>query len=722
MPAIVNNMLLRDRDANATYRVIDTVSAARIGIEDADEYIVLMDTDVTKKTMPRGVPKQVVLSHLGQREWVVVEDDEPSIDLNALSDAEKRGLEKRWQLLQFALSSPYELLHPVGRATLARECERKKIATRPALYSVLQLYWARGPRKQSLVPSFRQCGAPGKDRVPQSESQKTGRPRTIAPGRGIAITADHRRKMAVALGSFKTDKRGRWLTAAYHHLLITQYPQHVRLRPDASPEIENYDAVPTFEQFYYFWKRHCDHEQRTLKRLGQRRFDALTRILASGTLKDIRGPASRYEIDATIVDVYVVSRLNPNHVIGRPTLYLVVDQFSRLIVGYYLGLEPPCWAGAMLALWSCNLDKVELCRQYGINITAEEWPTGFMPRHLLGDRGEMMSPMAEALSVGFNIDVENTPPYSGAAKGIVERTFGAVQITSFGPYLPGYVDKEFLGRGERPPQLNAVLDIDQLTRVVLASIIKRNNNVIRGYGGTPGQIVEGVEFTPVALWHWGVKHLRFDGQRFRDDHLARYLWPEQKVALRKRGLHFCRGLWYYGLKLREQHWFLRALQEGRAFNARIHPQHLGEVLITSDDERGTMLPLPVAPRSQRFAQFTLSELAALDFQKKRQNKTAEWRNQPLQAQMNALIESEVVQAKARAKKKRDPLISNNARLKNIRANREAELTALTAEALAGHLGGSSESTAVDVTPEKPLAVEEKAFQLVDELFTTTNNN
>lgn len=722
MAVIVKNMLLRDRDANVTYRVVDTVSASRIGIDDTDEYVVLMDTDLTNKPMPQGVPLQVVLSHLGRREWIVVADDEASIDLNALSAAERRVLEERWQLLQRALSSPYELLHPKGRAALAREFARKGIAARPTLYSVLRLYWARGPRKQSLLPDYQQCGAPGKERIPENESQKTGRPRTIAPGRGIAITAEHRKKMALALASFKTDKDGRWLSAAYNHLLITQYPEHVHLKPGGLPEIENYDAVPTADQFYYFWRCHYGYEERTAKRLRQRRFETLTKILASGTLKDIRGPASRYEIDATIVDVYVVSRFNPNHVIGRPTLYLIVDQFSRLIVGYYLGLEPPCWAGAMLALWSCNLDKVELCRQYGIHITAEQWPTGFMPLHLLGDRGEMLSSMAEALSVGFNIDIENTPPYSGAAKGIVERTFGAVQITSFGPYIPGYVDKEFLGRGERPPQLDAVLDIDQLTRVVLASIIKHNHHIIREYAGTPGQILDGVEFTPVALWHWGTKHLRFDGRRFEEDHLARYLWPEQKVSLRKRGLHFCRGLWYYGLKLREQHWFLRALQDRREFNARVHPQHLGEVFISSDDERRTMLSLPVAPRSERFAQFTLSELAALDFQKKRQNKTAEWRNQPLQAQMSALIESEVVQAKARAKKKRDPLISNNARLKNIRANREAELTALTAEALAGHLGGSSESTAVDVTPEKPLAVEEKAFQLVDELFTTTNNN
>lgn len=721
MTGIVINMLLRDRAANVTYRVVEIVSASRIGVDDIDEYVVLMNTDVTKKTMPHGVPKHVVLNHIGQKEWVIVREDEPSIDLEALTEAEKRVLDERWKLLQLALNSKFELLHPQGRAELARQLVRDKVATRQALYQVLRLYWARGPRKQSLLPNYHQCGAPGTSRVPATESQKTGRPRSITPGRGIAVTAEHQKKMAIALATFRTGKDARWLNAAYYHLLITQYHEHVRLEPERPPQIENFDAVPTFDQFRYFWTRQYDFETRLQKRLKQRRFDALTRILISGTLKDLRGPGSRYEIDATVVDVYVVSRFNPNHIIGRPTLYLVVDQFSRLIVGFYLGLEPPCWVGAMLALWSCNLDKVELCRQHGIDITSDEWPTGFMPLHLLCDRGEAMSHMAEALSAGFNIDIENTPPYRGDAKSIVERSFGTLQTGSFGAYVPGYVDKEFLGRGERPPQLDAVLNLDQLTRVLLASIIKHNHHVIREYPGTPEQVIEGVEFTPIALWHWGVKHLRFEGRQFSEDHLARHLWPEQKLILQKRGLHYCRGLWYYGAKLREQHWFLRALTEGRELSARIHPQQLGEVLIVSDDERGTMLPLPVAPRSERFSGFTLSELYALDYQKRRQNKAAEWRNQPLAAAMSEIIETGVADAKAHAKANRDPLISDNERLKNVRANRAAELDAMTAEALAGHLSISPKTGPINVTPEKPLDVEEKAFQLVDQLFTTNDN-
>jgi hypothetical protein len=48
----------------------------------------------------------------------------------------------------------------------------------------------------------------------------------------------------------------------------------------------------------------------------------------------------------------------------------------------------------MLALWNCNLDKVALCARYDITIEANEWPTGYMPLHLMGDRGELSSAQA----------------------------------------------------------------------------------------------------------------------------------------------------------------------------------------------------------------------------------------------------------------------------------------------------------------------------------------
>jgi hypothetical protein len=56
-------------------------------------------------------------------------------------------------------------------------------------------------------------------------------------------------------------------------------------------------------------------------------------------------------------------------IIGRPVIYIVIDVFSRLIVGFAVTLEGPSWAGAKLALENAFSDKASYCKQFGINIT-----------------------------------------------------------------------------------------------------------------------------------------------------------------------------------------------------------------------------------------------------------------------------------------------------------------------------------------------------------------
>lgn len=53
----------------------------------------------------------------------------------------------------------------------------------------------------------------------------------------------------------------------------------------------------------------------------------------------VLGPGSRYEIDATIADIYLVSDSDRACIVGRPTIYFVVDVFSRMVVGFILVLR-----------------------------------------------------------------------------------------------------------------------------------------------------------------------------------------------------------------------------------------------------------------------------------------------------------------------------------------------------------------------------------------------
>ncbi|TBR56934.1 hypothetical protein B4U84_26175 [Westiellopsis prolifica IICB1] len=128
------------------------------------------------------------------------------------------------------------------------------------------------------------------------------------------------------------------------------------------------EELPTYAQFYYWYKKDRDLCRTLKSRGGEHRFNLRHRAVTGNTTNIANCPGSLYQIDATIGDIYLVSSLDRNRLIGRPVVYLVVDVFSRLIVGFSVSLEGPSWLGAMLALENATTNKVKFCQKYGIKL------------------------------------------------------------------------------------------------------------------------------------------------------------------------------------------------------------------------------------------------------------------------------------------------------------------------------------------------------------------
>ncbi|MDH8003307.1 DNA-binding protein, partial [Bacillus cereus] len=116
-----------------------------------------------------------------------------------------------------------------------------------------------------------------------------------------------------------------------------------------------------------------------------------------------------YQIDATIANVYLVSRYNADWVLKRPTIYYVTDVYTHLITGFYVGLEGPSWIGMMMALLNSTVNKKDFCANYNISITDDCWPAAHLPEIILGDRGELEGYNVNHLIEGLNITIENNP-------------------------------------------------------------------------------------------------------------------------------------------------------------------------------------------------------------------------------------------------------------------------------------------------------------------------
>ncbi len=682
------NSLIKVRETGAIFRVLDEVASSETK-DLASTHYVMIDIG-SKKALPQFEGKLKTLDRVLKDELVVVDEVVEPVDLELLSDYDIGLVSQRWRLVTFATKYRKALWDRRFRGRLAERLAYFKAASKPYFYGVLRLYWQKGQTKEAIATDMWRCGAIGVDRIPAEGAPKPGRKRTTNPGTGIAMTEEHRRNMRVAWASAAVGRDGRFLRQAWKWMLIARYPEHVALAPEKSKrtadeeshkvEVMNYDAVPTFEQFEYHWKQENPFSTRKLKRLGQRRFDLAYKPLLTGTLQDVRGPGTRYYIDATILDVYVVSRLNKRRIVGRPTLYVVIDQFSRMVVGIYVGLEPPSWAGAMLALWHCSVNKVEYCREHGIEITDEMWPTGYMPVHLMGDRGELKSEDADRLSAGFGLDVENAPPYQGDAKGVVERVFKTLHAI-FGPFMPGYIDKALAGRDAEPAILRSAMTLDAVIRAVINAVLIANNRVVREYDGWPEVIADGVPFVPAQLWRWGAENLRSDSRCFSDLHLKRYLWPQSEMKTTRRGLQLYRGLYYMGQQVRDQSWFAEALHRKTVVRTVYNPSVSESAIALPVTAHSSACEISLTPRSRKFGGVSFSELAAMELQKTRQNAAAAWASLPDQLAAYSRILGDVRTDRRAAQAARLPGETRAERTRGIRANREAELIEMTTSAV-----------------------------------------
>ena len=269
-----------------------------------------------------------------------------------------------------------------------------------------------------MLPDYSNSGGKGKARK-ASNSIKRGRPRkykkVVEIGEEINITEKDLKIFRIAISKFYNNRKGNFLTTAYELMLKDYYSEEIVYdeRGVRKSVLIPPGNRPTIRQFRYWYdKEHKPDIKKTVSsRRGSRAFALEHRAITGTSKQETIGPSSRYQIDATIADVYLVSEYNRNWIIGRPVVYLVIDVFSRMITGVYVGLEGPSWLGIMMALVNAATDKVKYCAEYKIEITPEQWQVHHVPEIILGDRGELAGKNVETSINNLGIRIENAAPY-----------------------------------------------------------------------------------------------------------------------------------------------------------------------------------------------------------------------------------------------------------------------------------------------------------------------
>jgi putative transposase len=357
-----------------------------------------------------------------------------------LEARQKRVLEQRWQALEPLTKLDGRPLqsHYNDRAA---ELRAQGIPCSPrTLRRYYQLWDWAGQDRLALVPRMRRTGASGK---PRRHSLLARYPQVTAlvdeAIRSLYLTKARRPISTVTRRVLEDLQR---LNARLPAGQAIPIPRQAALARAIARRIKQLDP----------WE--VDRERWGRKIADRRHAPTSSQQLATRILQ-------RVEMDHSPLKIVVGTNAGP---IGQPWLTLLIDYYSRMVVGFCLGFEPPSYAVIMEALRHAILPKTYLKEHYprvqGV------WPCFGLPEKLICDRGpDLTSKDLEDAAFQLGMELDFNPPRTPHLKGTVESFFdGLVDLLTSA--LPGRTFRNWADRGDYKSDEGPLLSYETLLEII----------------------------------------------------------------------------------------------------------------------------------------------------------------------------------------------------------------------------------------------------------------
>jgi hypothetical protein len=456
------------------------------------------------------------------------------------------------------------------RGVLINELNIKLGVSKTTIYKNMRKYLQGGMTKNSLLPPL------SKPRI-NNYSNKRGRKRDITQGEGIIINDNVLLHIKNIYENYYKKVDGSTIKQSYNEFLYRYYSYLTIENGKEARKILDDDKIPTFRQFTYHMNKIRNFKEEIINKIGAIKFQQTERPTLSREDINIFGPGHLYEIDSTISDIYLTSNFSRNIVVGRSVLYIIIDVYSRLITGFYTGLEESSWTSAMMAYMNMNENKVEFCKRYHIDIEEEQWPSYGIPSRINADKGETISKASDELVKHLHINIENNPPYCPDMKGIVERWFKTIN-EYLQRYVPGGVRKDHQQRGGDDYRKNAVLNIGEFNQMMIRFILSYNNTILQSFSMSRDMIDNEIVPTPANIWNYGATMKLLFTSNIPKEKMMLTLMPKDTASVQRGGIYF-KGLYYTSETAVRENWFLRISNAPKKVDIAYDPRNLNKIYI-----------------------------------------------------------------------------------------------------------------------------------------------
>ena len=651
------NQIFYDQEEDEQYRIL--------WISPKAEFVYWIGLKSSSR-IPKQAEAAILTSYLESGR--LIECEESFSYPKELTLQEKEQRDRIWKMMEKALLDEPGIYDRRGRRGHLERIEKETGIKKQNLYAYLARYWKGGKTPNVFIPEYKKRGARGRQRV--GTEKRLGRPSYAESAFGKVLDENDFRNFEKAIKKYYLTRKELSFQATYEKMLSDSYSVEVKDNGDAEHwRLLPPGEVPSIRQFRYWYQKNRDLRTEIQKRKGDAKYELSSRSVLGKSDYGQMGPGSKYQIDATVGDIYLVSQFDRSNIIGRPVMYFVIDVFSRMVTGMYIGLEGPSWVGAMMAIANAASDKVAYCREYGISIAEEEWPCYHIPAVILGDRGEMESKNADNLVSMLGIRIENAPPYRADLKGIIEQHFRTINSNAT-VFLPGRVKPDMAERGGKDYRLDAKLDIRQFTAIIIKCVLYYNNShYMESFEKSSRMMEAGVESVPLKLWNWGCRCCPGSLRVFPEEKVKLALMPTENASVTERGVRF-KGLYYSSREMVDGLWFEKARSKGSyRLKVSYDPRDMGKIYAW-DQENEIPLPCYLLDWEKKYTGKQLGEVQYEQEKEKREKKRHQAQETEAKINLGREIDSIIKDAEKLSSTQENRPKSE--RLAGIRGNRKEE--------------------------------------------------
>ena len=508
-----------------------------------NDLVVTVDLDTTKLIFNRYVFNELLLAIRNKAIKVIeMPREETIIEYDSIPEKYRKIYDKNLEIVNnFKIDfGPYYQKYRKKNCNCDEYYDRYGIK-KNAFFDLLRNYFQSGCNDLSLY-SKRTPGLYVNSK--RTYTKKVGRP-SIYGKNSCYLTSEVLIQFQEGLNELLSGKRWTGITNAYDHLIEKYYTHGVFENGTFKLMEEDSDKMPTYKQFYNFVKKNVTQQQMDIIKTSAQEVRNDKRLLLSDSNYGVYGPGDLVEIDACEVDVSLVDIYDCDNVVARPILYCMIDVCTRMILAISVAFENNSIIGVTNLFLNLSDSKVDYCKNFGIDLDPYIWRSNIIPRRIRFDRGaECTSDQLERIMNKLGIQRELVTAGTGSLKGNIEQQFHQMHLAQ--NHLledKGLIEKRFDSNHHK----EAVLTIEEYTKIVINFVIAHNQTAITNYKRTKDMVLKNIEPVPVKLWDYFAEKVglpkpisSMNIDQFRFDLLQEY-----NAKISREGIHFIGGHLYY---------------------------------------------------------------------------------------------------------------------------------------------------------------------------------